>query len=401
MASDPIYMKKLLLSMKADDITKSFIENNFGYFYDKKTKKIQPPKFKLNDKVTLEANAMNNSSKIETTLGRIMTNKFLFEDGLYGIVSYVNEPLGDKRLAKVEEKIADALLAKKVDPEVISRYYDRVQWLGLTVHSIVTTSFSERTISPIPEVLKLKKELFEKYKEELEGPRAGIVAVEIENQLLAKAKEILGDDEGMDLYKSGARGSFGNNYKNMMVMRGPVFNKLTGKFEVIQSCLSEGIEKNDIHSWGDAVISGAYPKAVGTKDAGYFTKKFFAAYQTSIIGEPGSDCGSKSYREFKLTKDNYKNVKYRWIFDGGKLICLTPEIASKYFGKTVKMRSPLYCKDTHICSKCAGDLFYRLNIKNIGLTTADISSTYLNRLMKSFHSAVVEIYSVDIDKMLL
>ena len=38
MASDPIYMKKLLLSMKADDITKSFIENNFGYFYDKKTK---------------------------------------------------------------------------------------------------------------------------------------------------------------------------------------------------------------------------------------------------------------------------------------------------------------------------------------------------------------------------
>ena len=103
----------------------------------------------------------------------------------------------------------------------------------------------------------------------------------------------------------------------------------------------------------------------------------------------------------KLTEDNYKNVKYRWIFDGGKLVCLTPEIAPKYFGKTVKMRSPLYCKDTRICSKCAGDLFYRLNIQNIGLTTADISSTYLNRLMKSFHSAVIEIYSVDIDKMLL
>ena len=142
-------------------------------------------------------------------------------------------------------------------------------------------------------------------------------------------------------------------------------------------------------------------KAVGTQDAGYYSKKFFAVYQTTVLDEQGSDCGSKKYRLFHLTKDNYKKVKYRWINDNGKSVCLTPDNAPKYYGKTVQMRSPLYCTQHNICSKCAGDLSYRMKIKNIGLTVPDIAATYLNRLMKAFHSAVVNIYEVKIEDMML
>ena len=107
------------------------------------------------------------------------------------------------------------------------------------------------------------------------------------------------------------------------------------------------------------------------------------------------------YLKYELTEKNYGKVKYRWILDGKKLVCLTPEIAPKYYGKTVLMRSPLYCKSRHICSKCAGDLYYRLKVKNIGLTVADISTSYLNKLMKSFHSSVVDIYKVNPKNMFL
>ena len=74
-------------------------------------------------------------------------------------------------------------------------------------------------------------------------------------------------------------------------------------------------------------------KAIGTAVAGYYTKKFFAVYQTTNLDARGSDCGSKKYRKFFLTEDNFKRVKYRWIVDNGKLVCLTPENAKKYIAR--------------------------------------------------------------------
>ena len=131
------------------------------------------------------------------------------------------------------------------------------------------------------------------------------------------------------------------------------------------------------------------------------TKKFFASYQSSVLNDHGTDCKSKKCRPYLLTSKNYKNVKYRWIVDRNKLVCLTPDIAPKYYNKIVQMRSPLYCCSQKLCSVCAGDLYYRLGIKNIGLTTTDISSYYLNRLLKTKHDTTVHANKITIDSMLL
>ena len=75
------------------------------------------------------------------------------------------------------------------------------------------------------------------------------------------------------------------------------------------------------------------------------------------------------------------------------------DVAPKYFGKEVNMRSPLYCTSKHLCAKCIGDLPYRLGITNIGLMVPDVSSAFLNRLMKAFHSAVVNVCEIKISEM--
>ena len=401
MANKPEELKNIILKMRPDDITRTFIQENFGNMYDEKSKKVLPSKFNTTDPITIKPNEYYNKEEIKTTLGRLVTNKFFFEDGLREIVGYVNEPITKKKLKKIDETIANALLDNKVDIATIKKYYNKQQWLGLSVHSILCSSFTPETIKPLPEVLKLKEELFKKYEEDLKGPNGVIYANKIETMLIEEAKKVLDKDPGMSLYKSGARGSFENNYKNMFIIRGPVYNNVTKRFDVLKNSFAEGIEKDNIPSYASQVISGAYPKAVGTRDAGYYSKKFFAVYQTTVLDEQGSDCGSKKYRLYHLTEKNYSNVKYRWINDNGKLVCLTPEIAPKYYGKTVQMRSPLYCTQHNICSKCAGDLAYRMKLKNIGLTVPDIASTYLNRLMKAFHSAVVDIYEIKIDNMML
>jgi hypothetical protein len=72
----------------------------------------------------------------------------------------------------------------------------------------------------------------------------------------------------------------------------------------------------------------------------------------------------------------------------------------KYMGKTVKMRSPLYCLGGEtICNKCAGEGFYNLGIENVGLTTSSIGSNLLNRYMKAFHDATTKLVSINVDDM--
>ena len=66
----------------------------------------------------------------------------------------------------------------------------------------------------------------------------------------------------MDLYVSGARGSIGNNYKNMYLMRGAIKNNMTGKYEIITGSLLDGLQKENIDAHSNSILSGAFPKAV-------------------------------------------------------------------------------------------------------------------------------------------
>ena len=216
-----------------------------------------------------------------------------------------------------------------------------------------------------------------------------------------EAKKILKDDPGWEFYNSGTKASFKGTSKDMMIVKGPVWNNVTKRFDVIKSCLASGINKDEIDNFASQVIAGSYPKAVDNSYSGYFTKKFFACYQNVVLDDPGSDCGSKSYRTMTLTADNYKYVKYRYINDNGKLVCLTPEAAPKYFGKTVQMRSPMFCCGEKLCNKCIGDLAYRLKLTNVGLTVSDIGSEMLNAGMKGFHDSSIDLFHIKVDDLLL
>ena len=72
--------------------------------------------------------------------------------------------------------------------------------------------------APNEKVIKLRDELFKKYSKEIsEGDLATVG--KIEKELLELAKKELKGNPGMDIYDSGSRGSFSNNYKNTAIMR--------------------------------------------------------------------------------------------------------------------------------------------------------------------------------------
>ena len=76
---------------------------------------------------------------------------------------------------------------------------------------------------------------------------------------------------------------------------------------------------------------------------------------------------------------------------------LTGDNMDKYIDKVVKMRSPMYCIGDKLCNKCAGELYYKIGIKNIGLTTSSVGSSFLQYLMKSFHDSTLSLNEVDLN----
>ena len=394
--------KKILLELKSEDISADFIN---GYLIDRAEKKdgkvtIIPSKMKTSDTFTLEPNEYFNKTKVLTNVGLFVFNKFIIEGQFEDVLGYVNTPIDNKTEAEIESKLSKALLNDKITPEQMAVFFNKLQWLGMQFNSAFASSFTMKTVKPLPSVMKRKEELFKQYEEELKNGDV-ITAVKIENELTELAKSELEGDPGMDLYNSGARGKFGNNYKNMSVIKGPVFNPSTGKWDMVDTNLVTGINKNDIPVYGNSVVMGAYPKAVGTQKSGYSAKQLVAAFQGVVLDEPGSDCGTKGYLEIVLTPSMKQGLLYRYIIEGNKLVLMDDDNIDKYIGRKIKMRSPMYCIGDKLCSKCAGQMYEKLGIKNIGLTTSKAATTLLNMGMKQFHDSTQSIVKLDISKISL
>lgn len=396
---DPKY-KEFLVGLKQEDITRDLIEENLVNHYDKATKKLVKPKFHWSDEFSLKKGECHNDTDIaKTNVGLFIYNKFIIENLLEDILGYWNEPITDKVLGKIEGKINEALVKDKITVDDYAEYENRLQWI-LAIHTMVCGSFTKASISPNKEIIAKRDRLNKANKEKLDAGDA-ITAIKIENELIEDAKKKLEGDPSMELFDSGARGNFANNYKNISIQRGPVKDPISGKYRINTRSFSEGIEKENIPEMASTIVQGAYPKAVGTRVGGYLTKKMYAEFQNIVLGPKGSDCGSKRTLEMELTDSNKNDLLYRYIVDGKHLVKLVPENISKYMNKKLHVRSPMFCTSEHICNVCYGDKAYMIGVKNVGLTAAKIGSNFINLGMKSFHDATMKLNHIDPKKILL
>lgn len=250
--------KKMLMDLTPDDITASFI---FEYLADKSKKvdgkvKIIPAKIKTNDTFTLKSNEYFNDKEILTNVGLFIYNKFLFEESLYKVTGYINTPVTASVQKDIESKISTALLNDVIETHDMVTYLNKTQWLSMQFNSVFSASFTMNTIKPNAKVMKRKDQLLKEHQKDIENGNVN-VAVNIEKELINMAKEELKDDPGMNLYDSGARGSINNNFKAITVIKGPVYNPSTDKWDFVSSNFMDGIQKSEIPSYGNSIVSGA------------------------------------------------------------------------------------------------------------------------------------------------
>ena len=226
-------------------------------------------------------------------------------------------------------------------------------------------------------------------------------------KLINKELEVLKGDYGLDLYQSGARGSVGNHLKNMQLIRGAIYNSATGEYDIVTNSHMEGLDKHDLAPHSNSIVVGSYARGIKTADSGYKTKEILASCGAEILdNNKGSDCGSTGYITVTITNDNKDDYMYRYIIEGEKLVLLSDDVIGKYVGKTVKMRSPMYCKgvngNQHVyCNMCFGDYFYKLGKYNVGLLASTITGVTMQASLAKFHDSQVKFYDIDIDDILV
>ena len=391
-----------LLVIKQSDITYSTIMNMLGSFNGKKlcnqydTFDVPVGAYSF---VNSKGKTVSNKEVFKTTIGIWLFNVFFIRDFNFGFIfGYINKNVDKKEFKNINQQLIYALIEDKIEVKEYKRYLDYTQFF-MPFETILSPNHSEKMLACTKLIEKKKQEYLKKYGEEIKNGNI-IIAEKMEKELLAYAKEILEDDPALDVYLSGAGGSFDNNFKNMYVMKGPIRDPAPNakqQFNIATSNFMDGVSADEYSLLANALSAGPYARSKKTEIGGYWEKLFVSANQTIILDEPGSDCGSKHYIEITLTKGNLQNYMYNYIIKpDGSLEELTSDNVDKYIGKKVKMRFSIFCKSkTGICNKCAGNFFYRRGNRNIGVATSQIASILKNRSMKSFHDSTLKTVEID------
>ena len=143
--------KKYLLSLKPEEM-KSDIEVNSLLIdlFGTKTKKDEngkiifiKPRFEPTDELVLNPGECNgNKTKVRTTVGQLMFNKYIFGGGLYKVVGYIAKTLNSGGVSEVERVLSDALLSDRITVDDMIDYLDRFQNLSIGFQHVIASSFT-------------------------------------------------------------------------------------------------------------------------------------------------------------------------------------------------------------------------------------------------------------------
>jgi hypothetical protein len=384
-----------ILSLDEDTITSSKIMEMFGKYDNKQ-------RFNPYDEFEVPAgvygpNGKKNKNKFVTTVGIWIFNRLFIERDLFHLFGYINKTIDAGMVDDINIKLSHALMEDDIDTDVMDRYIMKQQMV-MTYISVLTPNHTLDMLTATKKINAKKAELNKKYAKEIAAGDT-LTMDRMEKELLDYAAEVLKDDPGMDMYRSGARGSFKNNFKNMFVMKGLVKSPdPTQGYNFVQSSYMDGVDKEDYVVLSNALIEGPYKRGKKTELGGAWEKLAMAALQHLHIGKEGSDCGTTKYIEVTLDKKNVNDWMYNYIIDGSKLVELTSKNQDKYIGKKVKFRFSQFCENKDggvICHRCAGNMWYRLGITNIGATTPQLFSIIKLKSMKAFHDSTVKYREID------
>ena len=307
-------LKRYILGIKESDITSSFIYDLFGEFNG--VSKCNPY-----DLIEVPAGlygpeGKKNKNKFLTTVGIWIFNKWFIEQDLFDLFGYINKIIDGDQLEDMNQILSYALMEDRISVQVLKKYLMKTQ-LAMQFVTVLAPNYSEELLTVSVKIDKKKDALIKKYKKELDEGNT-VIAKQIEDELIAYAKDLLKDDPALDSFVSGARSNINNNFKNMFIWKGATRDPNPDskqEFRIATSNYMEGIKREEYSLYANSGIEGAYSRGKKTEHGGYLENLTTMAYQDLILDEPGTDCKTNRHIEVVLTKKNINRYIYNNIIE--------------------------------------------------------------------------------------
>lgn len=335
---------------------------------------------------------------IETTIGRLIANVLLIEYPFNGKVEYINKKMSIKELENniIVPGLKDDPKEGDISIEECKKFANAVTFLK-NLARYLNVSARLYTVTPPVGITefkkKLKREFLEKYGEDAFKDRN--VVLEFEDKILEYEKEYIKKDP--DGNKFTKIGKVGGVRKKLFGSYG-IGESFKPKQEVdyIDWSLSEGYttDRDDMTVIFNDIRLGSYNRGVQTAKAGVAAKD--ALRSTNNLKIVNHDCGTKLTQSTLITEDNKEYYISRYMMVNGKTVLITEEIINSKIGKSIELRTPLFCKEElYFCRYCLNE-----NTKDyeqgVAIMATDIGGALLNDSMSAMHKFNTEMVTLSL-----
>lgn len=312
-----------------------------------------------------------NGNHPKLPLGKYLFNKCLPED--YPIITKVLN----------KNKIINVLndLALKYPPYTVIETLDRIKNLGFTISTLKGYSLGIDDLYN-PELIDVANGL------------EGDISKDMKTMSSTEVMSILKTSNYAEFIESGARGSW-DQMKQLVLSRGYVSDsKGIIRPNLVRNNLVNGLNQTEFFDscWG--ARKGLLDTALSTGDSGYLTRQLIYSTVNIELSKEVDDCGATSGLKLYIEDENFaKTLLWRYYIDkdnNNELIHITTHNYKSLIGKTIEVRSPIYCKSKKICKTCYGDLHKILHSEHIGIIAVQtVGERSLQLVLRTFHTGGV------------
>jgi len=318
---------------------------------------------------------MTNENYVEFKGKKISYGRYIFNKALPEDYELIDEPVDGKVLKNIINDIS-----LKYDSNTVLRTINNIKDLGFHYstaegYSLGLNDFSNHGFKK--HVKELKDGEIKENMKKMNNP-------EIQEKLKKLPFSIF--------IESGARGSW-DQAKQLVLCKGHIADsKNQIRPRIIKSSLVEGLSKKDFFesSWGTR--KALMNTATSTGLAGYLTRQLIYSTVNIELDYNPCDCGTKDHLKVYIPEDDTgeKLIKsFLWrnvLAKDGNYILITTKNYKEFIGKTLYIRSPIYCKNKKVCTTCYGNLYKLLHSDQIGIVASQAISERITQLvLRVFH----------------
>ncbi len=256
-------------------------------------------------------------------------------------------------------------------------------------------STTAKVITPPPGVKEFRAKLLEENKDRLNDP---VVIANINKQLQAFDDEYLKGDPGGEKFLSSGKSRTVVRQRRYLMLGAETSLKDEIEVTPITKSLSEGWDLEKFPIMMDSLRAGSFNRGAQTEKGGEAVKWLFRASANVNMG--AEDCGSPIGRPVDVTDKNVESLVGFSVVTGKEPEYIeSKEQAGKYLGKSIMMRSTMYCKmdATDYCKTCLGTLLSS-NPTGISLNVSEYGSIMLGIFMSAAHATALVTADLVVDE---